>query len=160
MSRAITYALLKREQSSGTDRYLLCPKCGERFSAEPSDYFLLRPDEPIRHCKRNMLLQWRNPPKPIYLDPARVTAVKQTCIPASGITRTGYGPKLATSWLLQLDGRRWQRVYVMQWSNLGTPYVVIAGKKHLLGAYNPAGDLPSPDPRLQPTGPIPLPTRG
>jgi hypothetical protein len=39
--------------------------------------------------------------------------------------------------MLQLDGRRWHRVYVMQWSNAGTAYILIARKQHLLGAYDP-----------------------
>ncbi len=71
-------------------------------------------------------------PKPTYLDSSRVTAVKETCIPASGVTRTGYGPKLATSSMLQLDGKRWYRVYVMCWSNSGTAYVRIKGEQHLI----------------------------
>ena len=71
-------------------------------------------------------------PKPTYLDSSRVTAVRETCIPCSGTTRTGYGPKLATGTMLQLDGKRWHRVYVMQWSNSGTAYVRIKGEQHLI----------------------------
>lgn len=67
-----------------------------------------------------------------YLDTSRITAVKETCVPCSGITRTGYGPKLASPWMLQLDGKRWHRVYTMCWSNCGTDYVRIGGKPHLL----------------------------
>lgn len=74
---------------------------------------------------------------PTYLDPARVKAVKETCVPCSGTTRTGYGPKLATPWLLRIDGKRWHRVYIMQWSNAGTAYIIIRGERHLLGTYDP-----------------------
>jgi hypothetical protein len=58
-----------------------------------------------------------------YLDPSRVTGKRQTAPPMNR-SRTGYGNKIGTSWLLQLDGKRWHRVYVIQWSNSGTAYVV------------------------------------
>ena len=85
-----------------------------------------------------------------YLDPARITATRNTPRPASGTTRTGYGPKLATAWLLLLDGKRWHRLYCMQWSNMGTCYVVVRderlivdGSIHLFNA--PKVHLPDRD---------------
>lgn len=74
---------------------------------------------------------------PYYLDPARVTA-KRRSPPPPNRSRTGYGNKLPTSWELKLDDKRWHRVYVIQWSNLGTPYVLVKGERHLLGDYDPA----------------------
>lgn len=67
-----------------------------------------------------------------YLDTARIAATKQTCVPCSGTTRTGYGPKLATGWMLLLDGKRWHRMYIMCWSNSGTAYVRIKGVNHIV----------------------------
>ena len=70
-----------------------------------------------------------------YLNTTRITATKRTCIPRSGTTRTGYGPKLATSWLVLLDSKRWHRVYVMCWSNSGTAYVLERGEKLIVDSY-------------------------
>ena len=72
-----------------------------------------------------------------YLNPNDVIATRQTKPPAN-MSRTGYGPKIGTSWELQLRDKRWRRVYVMQWSNLGTPYIVVDGKEVLLGTYDPS----------------------
>jgi len=72
----------------------------------------------------------------VYLDPARVTDKRQGPPPINR-SRTGYGGKIPSSWELQLDGRRWHRVYVMQWSNMGTPYVLVKGQQLLLGTYDP-----------------------
>ena len=77
---------------------------------------------------------------PEYLDTKRVTRARWTPRPLDR-SRTGYGSKLPTSLLLQLDGRRWHRVYVMQWSNAGTAYVLSAGKRLLLeSSYDPSLD--------------------
>ena len=54
--------------------------------------------------------------------------------------RSGYGPKIPSSWELQLDDKRWRRVYVMYWSNCGTAYVLVGGERHLLGGYDPGLD--------------------
>ena len=74
----------------------------------------------------------------VYLDPSRVTASRQTEAPLHR-SRTGYGAKLPTSWLLQLDGKRWHRVYVVCWSNSGSAYVCSKGASLFLGAYQPGG---------------------
>lgn len=70
--------------------------------------------------------------KPTYLDSARITGVKHTQLPMRGQTVCGYGKRIPSTRMLQLDGYRWHRVYVMQWSNMGTPYVAIKGERHLL----------------------------
>lgn len=72
----------------------------------------------------------------VYLDPARVTAKRQGEAPPNR-SRTGYGNKLPTSWMLQLDGKRWHRVYVICWSNSGSAYVRSKGQLLFLGSYDP-----------------------
>ena len=71
-----------------------------------------------------------------YLDPLSVVDKRQTEPPLNR-SRTGYGGKIGTSWELKLRDKKWHRVYVMQWSNMGTPYVIVGGKHLLLGAYQP-----------------------
>ena len=80
---------------------------------------------------------------PYYLDEALVTARKLTPVPSSGQTRQGYGGRLPTGWMLRIDGR-WHRVRVMCWSNSGTAYVERAGKRLLLGSYDPKHDTSTP----------------
>lgn len=77
-----------------------------------------------------------------YLDPARVTAKRQT-EPPRNRSRSGYGSKIPSSWLLQLDGKRWHRVYVVIWSNAGSPYVIVGGERLFLGSYEPYPDDPN-----------------
>lgn len=72
-----------------------------------------------------------------YLDPARVTAKRQT-EPPPNRSRTGYGSKIPSSWLLQLDGKHWNRVYVICYSNAGSAYVLSRGVRLFLGGYDPA----------------------
>lgn len=36
--------------------FLYCRVCGAEFSADPSDYWLVPPNTPIRHCGRLMRL--------------------------------------------------------------------------------------------------------
>jgi len=71
-----------------------------------------------------------------YLDSARVTAMRQT-VPPVNYSRTGYGNKLPTSWLVQLDGKRWHRIYVVCWSNSGSAYVRTKDGNLYLGTYDP-----------------------
>lgn len=56
-----------------------------------------------------------------YLDDALVNAVKITDAPPSP-SATGYGGKIPTRYMLHI-GKRWHRVYMMQYGNSGTPYV-------------------------------------
>lgn len=53
--------------------------------------------------------------------------VKETVeTPRSGITRTGYGARMPTPYMIKWNGR-WHRVYCIQYSNSGTLYI---GRKY------------------------------
>lgn len=67
-----------------------------------------------------------------YLNPDRVTDKKQTNPPINR-SRTGYGSKIPTSWMVKLDGKRWHRVYCVIWSNIGSLYVCTKEGKLYLG---------------------------
>lgn len=72
-----------------------------------------------------------------YLDASKVIDKRQTKTPPNR-SRTGYGSKLPTSWLLKLsDTNRWHRVYVICYSNSGSAYILSKGKALYLGAYEP-----------------------
>jgi len=71
-----------------------------------------------------------------YLDPTRVSARRQTEAPRNR-SRTGYGSKIPTTWMLQLDGARWHRVYVICYSNSGSAYVLTKHGRLFLGSYDP-----------------------
>lgn len=81
---------------------------------------------------------------PTYLNPDRVTAVRATdSAPRGDARQDGYGSKLGTRYMLQLDGKRWHRVYCVCWSNAGSLYVC-ADRTHLyLGSYDPREGLQS-----------------
>lgn len=70
-----------------------------------------------------------------YIDENSVLGVRESQAPMSR-SRTGYGGKQPTSYEL-LIGKQWRRVYVMIYSNSGTAYVLIGGKKVLLGGFDP-----------------------
>lgn len=57
-----------------------------------------------------------------WLDDDLITDARITEAPRSGQTVTGYGPKIPTRYELRYGGR-WHRVYMMQYSNSGTPYI-------------------------------------
>lgn len=44
---------------------------------------------------------------------------------------TGYGPKLPTPYMFRI-ANRWHRVYVVNYGNAGSSYVLIKGKAHYL----------------------------
>lgn len=46
-------------------------------------------------------------------------------------SNTGYGRKLPTPYMLQV-GTRWHRVYVMNYGNAGSSYMLIGGTVHFL----------------------------
>lgn len=56
-----------------------------------------------------------------WLDNDTVSAVKITEAPPNR-SATGYGGKIPTRYMLRI-GKRWQRVYMMQYGNAGTAYV-------------------------------------
>lgn len=72
-----------------------------------------------------------------YLDVSDVVGKRQTKAPLNR-SRSGYGNKLPTSWQLQLKDKRWRRVYVIQWSNAGSAYILVKGEKVFLGSYEPS----------------------
>ena len=46
---------------------------------------------------------------------------------------TGYGPKIPTRYMVRIDAR-WHRVYMMQYGNSGSAYVVLEGKDWFLSS--------------------------
>jgi hypothetical protein len=44
---------------------------------------------------------------------------------------TGYGPKIPTRYMFRI-ANRWHRVYIAQYGNSGSAYVVIGGQDHYL----------------------------
>ena len=67
-----------------------------------------------------------------YTNPDMVTGVKVTETPVSR-SATGYGPKLPTRFMVQYGGR-WRRVYMAQYGNAGTAYIVHGGMDLVLDA--------------------------
>lgn len=49
----------------------------------------------------------------------------------------GYGRKIATDWEVRVGGK-WHRVYVVQFSNAGSAYVVRGGRDLYLGSFEPS----------------------
>lgn len=74
---------------------------------------------------RNAYLQfgtWGGPYQTVKAD-----ALKETEAPRNN-SATGYGPKIPTSYMLKYLNR-WRRVYVAIYSNSGTPWVNVNGKR-------------------------------
>ena len=72
-----------------------------------------------------------------YTKRSRVIATRSdTEAPRYGYSVSGYGPKLPTRhWVRYIgnDGRtRWHRVYVAQYGNSGSAYIVVGGAVHYL----------------------------
>lgn len=65
-----------------------------------------------------------------YLDNDLVSAIKITDAPPNR-SATGYGGRIPTRYMLRL-GKRWHRVYMMQYGNAGTPYVRTKGGDRVL----------------------------
>ncbi len=67
-----------------------------------------------------------------YTDPALVTGTRtDATAPNYGHTISGYGGKIPTAHWIHYAGR-WHRIYVMCYSNSGTPYVVVKGERLIL----------------------------
>ncbi len=63
---------------------------------------------------------------------ATVTEVaREHVAPAYGHSVTGYGRKIPTRYLVRTreGDARWRRVYVMNYGNVGSAYVVIRGRE-------------------------------
>lgn len=62
-----------------------------------------------------------------YTNPDSVSDMKVTDPPTYGQTTTGYGGKIPTRYKVKyLD--RWRRVYMMQYANSGSAYIVVSGQ--------------------------------
>jgi hypothetical protein len=72
--------------------------------------------------------------KVVYLeDTHKVTAAKQTAVSPYQQTASGYGNKLQTSYMVQIDGvSRWYRIYCICWSNSGSIYVLVKGQRFFI----------------------------
>ena len=71
-----------------------------------------------------------------------IAAVKQTERPRYGMARDGYTVRSGapTSTMIRLEGEaRWRRLMVWQFSNMGTCFVRIGGKCHVV----PDCDIPT-----------------
>jgi hypothetical protein len=67
-----------------------------------------------------------------YLDPARIQAFREDVDPPRyGRNVDGYGRKIPTGRWLKVRNR-WRRVYVTQYSNAGTAWVVIDGARWIV----------------------------
>lgn len=69
-----------------------------------------------------------------WLDDEQVTEVRITEAPRH-YSATGYGAKIPTQYMLQLQSgrrQRWHRVYMMCYSNSGTAYVLKGGQRLVL----------------------------
>lgn len=71
-----------------------------------------------------------------YLDETRVTDKRQTKAPLNR-SRSGYGNKIPSTWMLKLDGKRWHRVYIICFSNAGSAYILVKDERLFLGSYDP-----------------------
>ena len=49
-----------------------------------------------------------------------------------------YGNKLPTSWEILLKDKKWRRVYVIQWSNAGSAYILKGKQRLFLGSFEPS----------------------
>lgn len=65
-----------------------------------------------------------------HTNPGAITDVKVTATPRSPSV-TGYGPKIPTRYMIQTCSR-WHRVYMMQYGNAGSAYILIMGVIHFL----------------------------
>jgi hypothetical protein len=60
-----------------------------------------------------------------------------TDAPRYGYPASGYGRKIPTRHWVRLTGdTRWRRVYVMQYGNAGSPYVVVRGEDVFLNEHD------------------------
>ena len=66
-----------------------------------------------------------------YTNPDMVTDTRATVEPSYGRTVSGYGGKVPTRYMVQYAGR-WHRVYVAQYGNAGTAYIVHGGEDLVL----------------------------
>jgi len=78
----------------------------------------------------NLYRNWRVE-TPQYTDYTKVESVVLDLYPPKWRTATGYGDKVPTPFRIKYEGH-WRRVYMIQWSNVGTPYILCKKNKLLL----------------------------
>lgn len=68
-----------------------------------------------------------------YTDPALVTGLKTDVVLTWRMVRTQqfYGPKIPTRNMIEYAGR-WRRVYVVNYANAGSAYVIVNGENNYL----------------------------
>lgn len=72
-----------------------------------------------------------------YLDDLGTISIKENLLPwqrqGLSYTASGYGAKIPSRFMARIAGeKRWYRVYVAQYGNAGSPYVIRSGKKYFL----------------------------
>jgi hypothetical protein len=65
-----------------------------------------------------------------YLEESKVKAVRLSNPPKHNYI--SYGKKIPTSWKILLNDNIWRRVYVIQYSNAGSAYILIKKEKFFL----------------------------
>jgi hypothetical protein len=69
-----------------------------------------------------------------YIEDSDVSDVKSSQVPQR--SSAGYGTRKPSQWMLKINSR-WHRVYICQFSNAGTSYILIKGNWVLLGSFDP-----------------------
>lgn len=62
-----------------------------------------------------------------YLDANTIQGTRETREPIYQETASGYGKKLRSHYMVRV-ANRWHRVYIVQWANAGSAYIMKAGK--------------------------------
>ncbi len=63
-----------------------------------------------------------------YTDPEKVTDTRADHEAPRNPSRTGYGGKIPTAYWLRYENK-WRRVYVMNYGNAGTAYILVKGEQ-------------------------------
>ena len=67
-----------------------------------------------------------------YLEASQIKATRNGDAPRF-YSASGYGRKIPTGRMVQLNDKRWRRVYVCQISNAGTAYILERGEWRVIG---------------------------
>ena len=62
-----------------------------------------------------------------YITEDRITAARRTDAPINRNVM-GYGCKIPTCHMVQVDGKRWYRMYCICYSNSGSTYIIVKGE--------------------------------
>ncbi|QIN94563.1 hypothetical protein PP460_gp013 [Streptomyces phage Muntaha] len=66
-----------------------------------------------------------------HTNPAGISGMRITDTPTYGRTVSGYGGKIPTRYMVRYLGV-WRRVYMMQYGNAGSAYVIVKGRNVFL----------------------------